>query len=144
MTQSKLLAASVCALALAAILPGSALALKDLRTFQSPSHNIGCAMVKGELGHGVRCDARHHSWQAPPKPHSCDLDWGSGLVVGRHGEARYVCAGDTVLGQGPVLDYGKAIQFGGFRCKSKRSGVRCANRANGHGFKLSRETAKRF
>ena len=64
MTRSKLLAATVCALALAAILPGSALALKDLRTFQSPSHNIGCAMVKGELGHGLCSEVDRRDVQA--------------------------------------------------------------------------------
>ena len=96
------------------------------------------------LGHGVSCDIRQHSWHAPPKPRSCHLDWGGGLEVGRKGRAHSVGAGDTVLGQGQVLRHGKPIQFGGFRCTSRRSGIRCVIRASQHGFKLSREAAKRF
>ena len=46
--------------------------------FESPSHNIGCYLSKS----GVRCDIRQHAWKAPPKPKSCDVDWGSGLEVG--------------------------------------------------------------
>ena len=108
--------------------------------FQSPSGNIGCFISKT----GVRCDIFEKSWKAPPKPASCDVDWGSGLTVGRRGKARYVCAGDTTLHQGRKLAYGKAISAGRFRCVSRKTGMRCVNRRNGHGFLLSRERAKRF
>jgi hypothetical protein len=145
MTRSRLIATAVLgALALAALVPALALGSSNLRTFQSPSKNIGCVITRGKLGHEVRCDIRQHNWQAPPKPRSCHLDYGNGLVVGRKGKAKFVCAGDTVLGQGKVLAYGKAIQFGGFRCKSATSGMRCVDRKSQHGFKLSREQAKRF
>jgi hypothetical protein len=144
MNRSRLLAIALSAAALAAISPAVASGSPNPRTFQSPSKNIGCAITLGSLGPRVRCDIRQHSWHASPKPRSCHLDWGNGLVVGRHGKARFVCAGDTVLGQGRVLAYGKAIQFGGFRCTSRQSGMRCVNRASQHGFKLSRQEAKRF
>jgi hypothetical protein len=113
----------------------------SFRTFQSPSGNIGC--VIGRQG-GVRCDIRNRDWRPPPKPASCMLDWGFGLTVGRRGRARFVCAGDTVLGQGRRLAYGDAIRRGRFRCVSRRSGMRCVNRRNGHGFNLSRQRARRF
>ena len=72
--------------------------------FQSPSGNIGCAI--GRQG-GVRCDIRNRDWRPPPKPASCMLDWGFGLTLERRGRARFVCAGDTVLGQGRRLAYGE-------------------------------------
>jgi hypothetical protein len=109
--------------------------------FQSPSGNIGC--VIGRRG-GVRCDIRNRDWNPPPRPASCQLDWGFGLTVGLKGRGRFVCAGDTTLGQGRRLAYGKAIRRGRFRCISRRSGMRCVNRRNGHGFALSRERARRF
>jgi hypothetical protein len=110
-------------------------------SFQSPSGNIGCVIDRQS---GVRCDIRNRDWRPPPKPASCQLDWGQGLEVGRRGRGHFVCAGDTTLGQGRRLAYGKAIRRGRFRCVSRRSGMRCVNRRNGHGFALSRERARRF
>jgi hypothetical protein len=120
---------------------GEATSLQSFTGFQSPSGNIGC--VIGRRG-GVRCDIRNRDWRPPPKPASCRLDWGFGLTVGRQGRGRFVCAGDTTLGQGRRLAYGDAIRRGRFRCISRRSGMRCVNRRNGHGFVLSRERARRF
>ena len=108
--------------------------------FQSPSGNIGCAISR----HDVRCDIREHDWTAPPKPSWCELDWGSGVVVGHHGRAQIVCAGDTTLNQGRHLAYGDAIERGRFRCVSRMTGMRCRNRRNDHGFALSRERLRRF
>ena len=108
--------------------------------FQSPSGNIGCAITTG----GVRCDIRERSWEAPPKPPSCELDYGQGVTVGRRGKGRFVCAGDTALGVGPELGYGEKIRRGRFRCRSRPAGMRCVNRRNGHGFFLSRTRVGRF
>src|SRR5205085_106282 len=108
--------------------------------FDSPSQNIGCAMAKG----GVRCDISQHSWQAPPKPRSCELDYGGGDVVDRHHRAEYVCAGDTVVQSGPVLPYGHSKTKGPFRCTSEEAGVRCVNRHSGHGFFLARQRVRLF
>ena len=114
--------------------------LQSSAFFQSPSGNIGCAISTA----GVRCDIAEKSWSPSPKPASCPVDWGNGLTLSRRGKARYTCAGDTVLGQGRKLAYGKAISAGRFRCVSRKSGVRCTNRRNGHGFGLSRRRARRF
>ena len=42
------------------------------------------------------------------------------------------------------LAYGDSIARHRFRCKSLTSGVRCVNKRNGHGFKLSRESYPLF
>jgi hypothetical protein len=130
-----IVAASVATGALA--LAASASAFKG---FVSPTRNIGCVMDK----EAVRCDIRDHSWQSPPKPKSCDVDYGGGVAVGRSGKATFVCAGDTTLEAGPVLAYGESISKGRFRCTSTETGMRCVNKRNGHGFLLSKQTVKLF
>jgi hypothetical protein len=108
--------------------------------FETPSHNIGCALSAS----GARCDIREHAWKPPPKPKSCPVDWGFGLEVGRRGFAQWVCAGDTVLGGKQVLAYRKSIRRGRFECTSRRNGMRCVNLRSDHGFKLARRRASWF
>jgi hypothetical protein len=108
--------------------------------FHSPSGNIACGISK----QGARCDIREREWRPPPKPRQCDQDWGYGLTLGKQGKGRFFCAGDSLFGLGSRLAYGKSVARGRFRCVSRTDGIRCVNRRNGHGFKLSRERAKRF
>jgi len=108
--------------------------------FESPSHNIGCVIGSS----GARCDIREHAWKPPPKPSDCPVDWGFGLTVGRHGFARWVCAGDTVFGGKRVLAYRNSIHRGRFTCTSYRNGMKCVNERNGHGFTLARRAARWF
>lgn len=129
------LALSVCVFGLAAV-PAQA----EFTLFHTPSGNIGCEVG----GFGVRCDVAEHSWVAPPKPANCDLDWGGGVQVGKKQAASYVCAGDTALHQGKVLNYGQSVRNGRFRCKSLTDGVRCKNRKTKHGFFVSRDTVRLF
>ena len=128
-------------LALAILAALAATASASLVGFQSPSHNIGCYMD----GHAVRCDIKERNWTPPPKPADCDVDWGQGVAVGRHGQAGYVCAGDTALDPNhQVLEYGDKITRGRFKCKSKQSGMKCVNTRNKHGFVLSRDDVDLF
>ena len=131
----RLLLAAALAAVLVATTASSAAAYKG---FVSPSRNIGCVMDE----HGVRCDIRDHSWQSPPKPKSCEVDYGGGVAVGRSGKAEFVCAGDTTLEVGPVLGYGESVGKGRFRCTSEEAGMRCVNKRNGHGFLLAKQKVK--
>ncbi|GAC1486140.1 MAG: hypothetical protein NVS1B9_04880 [Solirubrobacteraceae bacterium] len=117
---------------------GPAAAGAALREFQSPTGNIGCVMDSGSFGVQVRCDIDKHTWVAPPRPRSCMLDWGHGVLVSGSGRGRYVCAGDAALHLGPHLAYNRSITLGRLRCTSLFTGVRCLNRATGHGFTLAR------
>jgi len=108
--------------------------------FVSPSHNIGCVISKG----GVRCVIRHHSWNSPPKPKWCDVDYGGGVAVDKKGKAGFVCAGDTTLESGSVLAYEHSISRGRFHCESQSAGMRCVNKRNGHGFFLSKQHYELF
>ena len=109
--------------------------------FKSPSGNIGCAL---SAKWGARCDIKAHTWKAPAKPKWCDVDWGSGLEVGRRGTGHVVCAGDTVFGGKRVLGYRKSLRRGRFTCTTYRNGVRCVNSRTTHGFKLARRKATWF
>jgi hypothetical protein len=132
---SVVLAAAVLALTA----PGASAA--KFKFFATPSGNIGCVMGGG----AVRCDIKEKSWHAPPKPASCDVDWGFGVAVGRKHKASYVCAGDTVFQPGErTLGYGERQVKNRFRCTSKQKGIRCVNTKTKHGFFMSREKAKLF
>lgn len=108
--------------------------------FQSPSRNIGCVLDATN----VRCDISKHSWRAPAKPASCDLDYGGGVAISRAGRrGSFVCAGDTTLGAGRVLGYGRSLRRGRITCTSRQAGMTCRN-GRGHGFRLSRDAYRLF
>jgi hypothetical protein len=126
---------------LAAVLPGRAGAATAY--FETPSRNIACGWFSG-LGGSLRCEIRSLLRPMPPRPVSCDVDWGYGLAMGRTGRANVLCAGDTVRRTGAVriLAYGTTWRRGGFTCTSARTGLTCRN-ASGRGFFLSRERWRR-
>jgi hypothetical protein len=103
--------------------------------FLSPSKNIGCALSDT----AVRCDIRDRSWQPPPKPASCDVDFGQGITIVGTSPASFTCAGDTVLVGDSVLDYGSLVRRGDFECRSETSAMSCRNVKSGHSFSLAKE-----
>lgn len=119
------------------LLPAPALA-DDLFFFHSPSGNIHCMIATGEWAE-ARCDIFEMTTKLPPAPADCDLDYGHAFAIGPQDmRGMRVCAGDSVATpDGLVLDYGKSVDLGGFRCTSETSGMTCTN-PSGHGFKLSK------
>ena len=103
------------------------------RGFSSPSGNIGRVISKGS----ARCDIRNYSGTSA-EANSCDLDWGGAVAVGS-GRGHFLCAGDTTLGAGSSLGYGKTIHMGHMLCESQEAGMRCVNVRKGHGFFLSKQ-----
>jgi hypothetical protein len=113
-----------------------------LKTFRSPSGNIGCVMFEG----GARCDIRKRDWSPPPRPASCpkQVGYGQGVEVSHVGEALFVCAGDTALDPSAAsLTYGAASELGGSECISRKNGMTCVNQ-KGHGFFLSVQSYQVF
>ena len=108
--------------------------------FHSPSGNIGCGVSK----QGARCDIRQKDWRAPSRPRSCNFDWGYGLTLGERGKGRFFCGGDSLLGAGTRLGYGKSVRRGRFKCMSRENGMKCVNVRNRHGFFIARERYRRF
>jgi hypothetical protein len=109
--------------------------------FTSPSGNIGCVLSDDLL----RCDIGERQWAPPPRPADCPeySDYGQGILLRPTGPARFVCAGDTAMGNGPTLQYGQFQAGGGMSCTSEPSGMRCSN-SDGHGFVLSRQAYRIF
>ena len=124
------------ALAVAAVLATAIVvsSAQALTFFHSPSGNIRCSILSG----GVRCDTQQKDWQPPPKPSSCHFDWGGSIGLSKHGKPHFLCVSDAV-DPGRRLGYGDSLTRHRFRCTSLTSGVRCVNKRNGHGFKVSRQ-----
>lgn len=129
-----------CAALLAATVLAPPAAAK-YKGFETPSGNIGCYV---DTTGGARCDIAERDWRPPPRPASCELDYGQGISVNRSGRGHFLCAGDTALGAGPVLAYGKSVSAGRYTCTSRRSGVTCRNGRSGHGFFISRASYRLF
>jgi hypothetical protein len=108
----------------------------DTAGFVAQEGRVTCLYAKFEGSPAsLRCDTRNDV-NAPPKPESCDLDWGGAFAMNRRGGAARICHGDTVIGSATRrLRYGRTWQRGGFRCRSTRARLRCENRS-GHGFRL--------
>jgi hypothetical protein len=107
--------------------------------FTTPSKNIGCIGDKTRL----RCDIARTTFQPPPKPLTCDFDWGKAFELLPRFSAHGLCVSDSALGSRRVLGYGKSLRIGPFLCTSRRIGLTCRSRTK-HGFFLSRDRIKLF
>ena len=108
-----------------------------------PSRNIECAEFTGARA-TIRCDIRSGLKPLPPKPASCEFDWGAGYIMGRRGRAHVSCVSDSVHDPSArVLRYGTIWRRDGFVCVSRTAGLRCRNAA-GNGFFLSRRRSYAF
>jgi hypothetical protein len=140
-------AAVLFALAVAgALFASEATAISVIKTFRTPSGNIGCVYASGQPGAGtsLRCDIRSGLKPKPARPKGCDLDYGDSYELPKTGRTIVVCHGDTAIDpHAHVLAYGKTWRYGGFTCTSKSTGLRCTNRG-GHGFFMSRAHSYRF
>ena len=72
------------------------------------------------------------------------LDYGQGIELRAGGSADFVCAGDTALGGGEVLDYGTSIGAGLLVCESEESGMSCRDAESGRGFTISKQSYEIF
>ena len=119
---------------------GAASSASAATSFHSPTGNIRCVIDGTSF---TRCDITNRDWSPPPKPKSCEFDWGNSLGLGFRGSGKFLCVSDAV-NSGRKLDYGQSIQRGRFRCRSRMSGMRCVNLRNDHGFALSKQRFRRF
>jgi hypothetical protein len=134
--------AALAVLAASIVLAAPAAATGATVFFRTPSKNIYCAWISAPAS--LRCDILSGVRPLPPKPRSCDFDWGAGFDLRRTGRARILCVSDSVVtSSARVLTYGWTWRRGGFTCVSRRTGLRCHN-ASGRGFFLSRQRSFRF
>lgn len=120
--------AALAAVALSLAVPAAAQA--EIAPFVTPSKQIFCAYIS-DGGGQIRCDPLFLNDR--------------GFLLKTSGKARKIKITDTIADpQAPVLAYGKTFRRGPFRCTSRRTGLTCRHRSNGHGFFLSRERQRVF
>ncbi|MBD2302491.1 hypothetical protein H6G77_20380 [Aulosira sp. FACHB-615] len=109
-------------------------------SFQTPTGNIHCTILQAN----IRCDILKITAKIPPKPRSCEFDWGHAFILDAQGRGYRGCYGDTTVNpQNPVLQYGKTLRHEGIVCTSRRTGLTCVNRDQ-RGWELSREKQRFF
>jgi hypothetical protein len=113
--------------------------------FRTPSRNISCVAAQGAgLTPYLRCTIGELA-KPPPRPASCEFDWGHWLALGANGPGAWACVSDAMVPDAGyvTLPYGSVWERGPFTCHSRAAGLRCAN-SDGHGFELSRERQRLF
>ena len=114
--------------------------IDELVSFTSPSGDVGCYIASTT----VRCDISERTWSPPSRPLDCEFDYGQGISMSPGGQPAFVCAGDTALGGGKPLAYGKSLSAGTLVCDSAESGITCRDTGTGHGFSIAREAYRVF
>jgi hypothetical protein len=120
----------------AAIVAAAAFAgVAQAKRFVTDDGNISCIM----RSHFVRCDVTKHKWTAPPKPKSCEFDYGGTLVITEKGKSDFGCVSDAT---GAMTQYppGSKFRTGPNVCRLRKHGkVICRNDDTGHGFNVGRK-----
>ncbi|WP_054310853.1 DUF6636 domain-containing protein [Mesorhizobium sp. 1M-11] len=125
----------------AAVCQTAAFAQEPPKGFRSPTGNIQCLFYDVS---SVRCSIATVSNRLAHRPADCELEWGHdfGLEASSK-EGEYLCVGDTIADDYPVLPYGESARHGAVTCRSARKGVTCTN-IEGAGFELSRSLQRVF
>ena len=110
-------------------------------SFQSPSHNVYCA-----IGHlydtaYAECEVVDHTWAAPPRPATdCTGVFGDRIILPAGVAPVWRCHSSTLKDDGAaVLGYGGMRSVDTISCESEAAGVRCTDSDTGHYFVLSRD-----
>ena len=113
--------------------------------FIMPSRNIVCFSYGQSPKQFLRCEIRSGLKPMPPKPSSCQFDWGGGfLLTTDRQKAEILCISDTVYSPDfAILNYGKTWRKNGFSCNSTTNGLTCTN-GKGNGFFMNREQWRAF
>jgi hypothetical protein len=115
-------------------------AITELVGFTAPSGNVERMLDPSY----VRCDISEREWSPPPKPADCEFDYGQGINMSAGERPAFNCVGDTAMGAGAPLAYGKSITKGNLTCESAQAGITCRDSATGHGFTIAREAYRVF
>jgi hypothetical protein len=137
----------------------------DFTAWASPTGNIVCAATIDAGAVSIRCDVLVQTWKLPPKPATCDFDWGHGTYLDR-GKSGLGCVSDALVGTDAVgspatwwngqpgaaqitpagrpasvaLAYGASMRIGSITCVSQTDGMHCTDATSGAGFDINRDT----
>lgn len=95
------------------------------KRFVTEDGNISC-ILRSKF---VRCDVTKHKWTAPPKPKSCEFDYGSSLYLDQK-KAGFACVSDAT---GATVMYPAGTKFvaGQNSCRlRKNSKIKCVRKAD--------------
>jgi hypothetical protein len=103
-----------------------------LRTFRSPTGNLGCMFYSdADVPRQVRCEWRGGNDRA--------------VQLTERGKGRRIKITDTVMDpNAKVLAYGKTTKFGSLRCTSRTTGITCRSTRSNHGFVVSVQSQRVF
>jgi len=106
------------------------------KRFVTEDGNVSCIM----RSHFVRCDMTKHRWKSPPKPKSCEFDYGSSFYIDRRGRSGFACVSDAT---GATMQYppGTTFQTGDNVCHLRKNGkVLCKHNGGADGgFNISKK-----
>jgi len=103
-----------------------------LRTFRSPTGNLGCQFYSDvDVSRQVRCEWKGGNDRA--------------LVLDETRKGKRIKITDTVFDpKAKVLAYGKSTTFGRLKCTSRESGITCKSLRSNHGFSVSVQKQRVF
>ena len=103
-----------------------------LRTFRSPTGNLGCMFYSdAQTPRQVRCEWKGGNDRA--------------LMVNETGKGKRIKITDTVFDpDAKPLAYGKSTTFGRLKCTSRTTGITCKSLRSNHGFTVSVEKQRVF
>lgn len=138
MRKRSLVKVLVLSLAAVTALTAAFAAQASAKRFVTDDGNIACIM----RSKFVRCDVSKHKWKAPPKPKSCEFDYGSSLYLDQK-KAGFACVSDAT---GATMEYPAGTKFktGPNSCRLRKNGkVKCVHRnADGttYGFAVGKKS----
>lgn len=96
-----------------------------LRTFRSPSGNLGCMFYSdAQTPRTVRCEWRGGNDRA--------------VTLTERGKGKRIKITDSVMDpKAKILAYGRTTKFGSLRCTSRTTGITCRSTRSKHGFMVS-------
>ena len=139
--QAKLRVSRVLVLSLvAAFVAAAAFAgAAEAKRFVTDDGNIMCIM----RSHFVRCDVAKHKWTAPPKPNSCEFDYGGTLEIDSKGKSAFGCVSDAT---GAEVQYppGTTFRTGPNVCRLRKEGKVLCKNDDGGGFNVGKKFYELF
>ena len=123
MRKRTLLKTLVLSLAAVTALTAALATQASAKRFVTEDGNIAC-ILRSKF---VRCDVTKHKWTAPPKPKSCEFDYGSSLYLDQK-KAGFACVSDAT---GATVMYPAGTKFvaGQNSCRlRKNSKIKCVRK----------------
>ena len=113
------------------------------RAFRSPTGAITCGILNmggRNPNHFASCASNYTDRQALRGP--CGA--GSEVTIDQRGWAHLIPNCNAFGSHLSPLAYGDTLRMGDFRCFSEPTGITCLSLASGHGFRLNRDSLRRF